>query len=227
MGAVSIQEYSWEPVVRYRDRFDAGRRLAEWISPEPDPDAIVFALPRGGVPVARPLADAVSCELRPVLVRKLPIPTDPEMGFGAVTVDGTVTLNHGVMRAFGITPEVAKAVAEEVQAEVVRRGSVYPGGWPLPDLAGRRVWVVDDGLATGYSMVASLEMLRKLGAGWLGVAVPCSPDDSLARVAPLADEVWCLVAQQGRGFAVASFYVDFHDLRDDEVVEVLKDVWTR
>jgi putative phosphoribosyl transferase len=201
--------------------------LAAWIAPEPDAEAVVFALPRGGIPVARPLADALECELRPVLVRKLPIPTEPEMGFGAVTVDGTVTLNHNVMRAFGITPEVAESVAEEVRAEVVRRGSVYPGGWPLPDLAGRRVWVVDDGLATGYSMVASLEMLRKLGASWLGVAVPCSPIDSLARVEPLADEMWCLVAQQGGGFAVASFYVDFHDLRDDEVVEVLKDVWTR
>ena len=83
------------------------------------------------------------------------------------------------------------------------------------------MWVIDDGLATGYTMVACLEMLRGRGAGWLGVAVPCSPIDSVARVEPLADEVWCLVAQQGRGFAVASFYVDFHDLSDDEVVEVL------
>lgn len=227
MGTVNIAEYSWGPTVRYRDRFDAGRRLAEWIAPPPDPDAIVFALPRGGVPVARAVADALGCELRPALVRKLPIPTDPEMGFGAVTVDGTVTLNHRVMGAFGISAEVADAVAKEVRAEVARRASAYPGGWPLPELEGRRVWVIDDGLATGYTMVACLEMLRGRGAGWLGVAVPCSPIDSVARVEPLADEVWCLVAQQGRGFAVASFYVDFHDLSDDEVRGVLPDVRTR
>jgi putative phosphoribosyl transferase len=221
MGEVHIAEYSWGPVLRYRDRADAGRRLAEWIAPRPDPRAVVFALPRGGIPVARALADALGCELRPALVRKLPIPSDPEMGFGAVTVDGTVTLNHDVMRVFGITPEVAETVATEVRAEVERRGSVYPGGWPLPSLGGHRVWMVDDGLATGYSMLASLQMLRKHGAGWLGVTVPCSPIDSLARIEPLTDETWCLIAQRGRGFAVASFYADFHDLSDAEVTGVL------
>ena len=226
MGVVHVREYSPGPVIRYHDRIDAGRKLAEWIAPDPDAEAVVFALPRGGVPVARAVADALGCELRPALARKLPIPSDPEMGFGAVTVDGTVTLNHEVMEAFRLTAEEAGAIAEQVRREVERRGSVYGGGWPLPELEGRRVWVVDDGLATGYSMLATLGMLRKHGAGWIGVAVPCSPVDSLVRVQPLTDEAWCLVGQQGRPFAVASFYVDFHDLSDDEVRGVLEDVRT-
>jgi predicted phosphoribosyltransferase len=206
----------------FADRAEAGLTLAGWIGPQPDPDAVVFALPRGGIPVGRPLADALRCELRPALVRKLPIPDSPEMGFGAVAVDGTVRLNRAVIESYRISERAVLDTIEQVRAELERRGAVYPGGWPLPDLAGRRVWLVDDGLATGLSMLTAADMLRSLGSASLSIAVPCSPADSLARVRGAADTLWCLAVQDGHPFAVASFYRDFHDLDDAEVRAVLQ-----
>jgi putative phosphoribosyl transferase len=206
----------------FADRAEAGAELAAWIAPQPDRRALVFGLPRGGIPVGRALADALTCPLLPALVRKLPIPDDPEMGFGAVAVDGTVRLNREVIEAFHIPERAVADVVEKVRAEVGRRGSVYPGGWPLPDLAGRRVWLVDDGLATGLSMLTAADMLRAHGPLWLTIAVPCSPADSLATMEAAADEVWCLAVQDSRSFAVASFYRDFHDLSDSEVRAMLR-----
>jgi putative phosphoribosyl transferase len=207
----------------FRDRRDAGRRLAAFAVFEPDEGALVLALPRGGIPVARPLADALGCELRPVLVRKLPIPTNPEMGFGAVTIDGTVTLNERVLAAFGIDRSVQERVAEQVRREVERRSRAYPGGWPLPAVCDRRVWLVDDGLATGFSMIAAARMIRPHGPASLTLAAPCAPSDSLTRLAEHVDAEWCLFAQDGHPFAVASYYHDFHEMRDDEVYDLLAD----
>lgn len=212
-----VGQHVTRPVPLFADRAEAGRALAGWIGPRADSDAIVFALPRGGIPVGRSLADALGCDLLPALVRKLPIPSDPEMGFGAVAVDGTVRLNRAVIDAFGIPGRTVNDVIEQVRGEVERRGAVYPGGWPLPDLVGRRVWLVDDGLATGLTMLTAAGMLRARGPVSLTIAVPCSPSDSLARVSEAADALWCLAVQDGHLFAVASFYRDFHDLDDAEV----------
>jgi len=209
------------PVLLFADRSDAGAALARWIGLHPQPDAVVLALPRGGIPVGRPLADALGCALLPALVRKLPIPTDPEMGFGAVAVDGTVRLNRAVVDAFGISEQTVNDVVARVHAEVQRRGEAYPGGWPLPDLADRHVWLVDDGLATGLSMLTAADMIRVCGALSLEIAVPCSPSDSLSRLSGAADAVWCLAVQEGHPFAVASFYRNFHDLTDVEVLTAL------
>jgi putative phosphoribosyl transferase len=222
MGAeLHIGRHLATSVVLFADRAEAGRALAGWIGPRPDPHAVVFALPRGGIPVGRPLADVLGCELLPALVRKLPLPANPEMGFGAVAVDGTVRLNRAVIEAFRIPEGVVHRTVERVRTEVERRGAVYPGGWPLPDLAGRCVWLVDDGLATGLSMLTAADMLRALGPASLSIVVPCSPVDSLARVSRAADFLWCFAAQDGHPFAVASFYRDFHDLDDAEVCEAL------
>jgi putative phosphoribosyl transferase len=210
------------PVVLFANRVEAGIALANWIDPHPDSTALVFALPRGGIPVGRPLADALGCELLPALVRKLPIPTDPEMGFGAVAVDGTVRLNRAVVEAFGIPDRTVNEIVEQVRAEVERRSTVYPGGWPLPNLAGRHLWLVDDGLATGLSMLAAADMLRARQPASLRIAVPCSPSDSIAKVSGAADALWCLAAQDAHPFAVASFYRDFRDLNDAEVREALQ-----
>lgn len=210
------------PVILFSDRTDAGRALAEWIDPAPDPDTVVFALPRGGIPVGRPLADLLRCELRPALVRKLPIPFDPEMGFGAAAVDGTVRLNHTVIESFRIPQDTVDRVIAQVRDEVERRGAAYPGGWPLPDMAGRHVWLVDDGLATGLTMLAAADMLRAHGVAALTVAIPCSPSDSLTRLAAEVNDVWCIASQEGHPFAVASFYRDFHDLADAEVLAALR-----
>lgn len=159
------------PAPLFADRAEAGRALADWINPASDAAAVVFALPRGGIPVGRALADVLGCELRPALVRKLPIPTNDQMGFGAVTVDGTVRLNQTVIDAFGISEQEVSDTIEQVRAEVERRSAVYPGGWPLPRLADRHVWLVDDGLATGLSMLAAADMVQARGPAALSIAV--------------------------------------------------------
>ena len=221
-AALHIGRHLAYSVALFADRAEAGLALAGWIAPRPDPEAVVFALPRGGIPIGVPLADALGCGLRPALVRKLPIPDNPEMGFGAVAVDGSVRLNREVIGSFRISERAVHDTVEQVRAEVERRGAVYPGGWPLPDLTGRSIWLVDDGLATGLTMLTAADMLRSLGPASLSIAVPCSPADTLARVRGAADTLWCLAVQDGHPFAVASFYLDFHDLDDSEVRAALR-----
>lgn len=216
-----IGRHLTRPIALFANRAEAGNALATWIDPHPDFSAVVFVLPRGGVPVGRPLADALGCDLLPALVRKLPIPSDPEMGFGAVAVDGAVRLNRDVVEAFGIPDRTVNEIVEQVRAEVERRSTVYPGGWPLPTLAGRHLWLVDDGLATGFSMLAAADMLRARRPASLRIAVPCSPSESIAKVSAAADALWCLAVQDAHPFAVASFYRDFRDLDDTEVREAL------
>lgn len=209
------------PRVTFVDREDAGSQLARVLVPQPDPDAVVLALPRGGVPVAVPVAAALGCELRPVAVRKLPLPTSPEMGFGAVTLQGTAMLNQDVMREFGVSMEQAGKIAEEVRGEVARRAGTYPGAAELPFIRGRRVFLVDDGLATGYTAIAACAMIRRLEPAELIVAVPVAPMNTIELVSRSCDEVVCLLGQTGSGFAVASFYRFFPDLTDDEVSALL------
>jgi putative phosphoribosyl transferase len=210
------------PVPAFADRADAGRVLAAFVSPPPDPAARVLALPRGGVPVAVPLAEALESDVLIAGVRKLPVPASPEMGFGAVTEDGTLVLNEHVVRMAGIGPDTVRAVAAETRREVERRGALYPGAG-LPDVTGRAVWIVDDGLATGFTTVAAARMVKAHGPAAVSLAVPVSPADSLARLRAEVDDAFCLIVQEGGGgFAVASFYRDFHDLSDAEVLAALQ-----
>jgi putative phosphoribosyl transferase len=205
----------------FADRSAAGHELVAFVRAGQDPGAVVLALPRGGVPVARPLADALCVRLVPAPVRKLPLPSSPEMGFGAVAIDGALVLNEAVVRAYGVDGATVESVAEETRREIERRARAYPGGWPLPELEGRAVWIVDDGLATGYTARAAVRMARHAGARRVTLAVPVSSAATLSDVAPEVDEVWVLVVQEARSFAVASFYEDFHDLSDAEVIGLL------
>ena len=205
----------------FEDRTHAGRMLTEWIAPAEDPQALVLALPRGGIPVGRPLADAIGCVMHPILVRKLPIPVNPEMGFGAITVDGTVMLNEEVVDAFRLSESTIQAVAADTLGEVERRSEAYPGGLPLPPLEGRDVWLVDDGLATGFSAIAAARMISAHGVRRLRLAVPCAPRSSAELLSEHVNEAWCIIVQEGGPFAVASFYRRFQEMSDEEVVRLL------
>jgi putative phosphoribosyl transferase len=209
------------PTRLFADRLEAGAALVEFIDPPKDPDALVLALPRGGVPVARPVADRIGCRVTPVAVRKLPIPQSPEMGFGAVTLDGTMMMNRPVMESYGIERDTARRVVEHVHGEVVRRAKAFPGAERLPDLTGRTVYLIDDGLATGYTMLAAASMAAAREPDTLVLGVPVAPKSSLDRVTGLFDRAFCLAEQSGGAFAVASFYGSFPDLTDREVVALL------
>lgn len=207
--------------VAFADRSEAGRLLASVVVTVPDPGALVLALPRGGVPVGAALSDALGCELGLAHVRKLPLPSSAEMGFGAVALDGTVSLNETVMAAFGVSRAEASAIAEEVRHEVERRAAAFAPEGSEPDMRGRTVYLADDGLATGYSTIAAAGMARAAGAGRVVVAVPVAPEGAVRSVSEHCDELYCLIEQASVPFAVASFYERFGDLSDDEVRSIL------
>jgi putative phosphoribosyl transferase len=202
----------------FRDRSDAGKKLSEHL---PQRDAIVLAIPRGGVPVGYEVAKKLGAPLDLIMPRKLPIPSEPEAGFGAVAPDGTVVLNEGLVGYLGLSPAEIENIVGDVLKEVRRRVREYRGNKPLPDLKGKNVIVVDDGLASGYTMIAAVRAIRKERPKKIVVAVPCSPESSLERLEKEADQVVCLAVQRYGPFAVASYYERFPDLSDDEVKGLL------
>lgn len=217
-----------EPGLRGRvhvfdDRFHAGELLVEKLGRyRGRGDALVLAIPAGGVQVGFVVAERLGVPLDVVVTRKLHIPWNREAGFGAVSWDGLMLMNEPLVAALGLTKgDVDRCVAEE--AEVIeRRLKRFRGGRPFPALTGRTAIVVDDGLASGFSMLATLKALRRGGAGELVVAVPTAPESAIGLVNPHADRVYCLNVRSGPFFAVADAYRVWYDLGDEEVVELLR-----
>lgn len=201
----------------FNDRKDAGKKLADRLGQGQWERPAVFAIPRGGVPIGCEIARKLHAPLDLIIPRKLPIPYNPEAGFGAVAPDGTVVLNEELVVQLGLEKPHIDSIVMAVLDEVQRRIREYQLGPPL-DPKGRTVIVVDDGLASGYTMIAAVRALKKKGPRKVVVAVPCSPRTSVERLEEEADEVICLTVQEGGAFAVASYYEKFPDLTDGEVL---------
>lgn len=201
------------------DRTEAGSKLADELVARgygEARDAIVLGVPRGGVEVARQVADRLGLPLDLVVVRKIGSPDSPEFAAGAVDPDGRVYAN-----AFAnVSEEWLRRAAVAEHAEVLRRLDAYRCGRPAPQLAGRTVIVVDDGIATGLTAQAALRWLRGLGAGRLVIAAPVMAPDTLSRLAEDADEVVALDAPIGFG-SVGQYYAQFPQLSDVEVARLL------
>jgi len=217
-----IEKWTFQPWTAFTDRRDAGRRLAEFIDEKVSGDQMVLSLPRGGVPVGAPLAEKLKCPLGLVGIRKLPIPSSPEMGFGAVGLDGTLELNRYILDQLDLGQATIDQLAAEVTSEARRRMREYTGSENPPAVAGKKVYLVDDGLATGFTMIAAAKMVRRGRPARLIAAVPVSPSDSVLSVAPHFDQVYCLIVQNRPPFAVASYYQDFRELTDEEIKRILK-----
>ncbi len=210
----------------FLDRADAGRRLAVRLQALHLDDAVVYALPRGGVPVAVEVANALKAPLDLILVRKIGAPGQPELAFAAV-VDGETALtviNEDVGTQTGATPTFLKTARERELAEIERRRSLYVGRRPHVSPLGRSAIVVDDGLATGATAKAALQALRRRGAAKVILAVPVAPRDTLEAMRAEADMVICLETPKPF-FGVGAFYDDFHQLSDEETVALLHRVW--
>jgi putative phosphoribosyl transferase len=205
----------------FHDRTDAGRRLAAKLkSLVGRPDVIVLALPRGGVPVGYEVARELGVPLDVFLVRKLGTPGREELAMGAIASGGVRVLNTEVVRTLGITPaEIAEAAAREAD-ELRRREEAYRDGRPAPDLHGRMVILVDDGLATGSTMRAAVAAVRKLGPARVVVAVPVGAAETCQEFRAIADDVVCVDTPEPF-FAVGNWYEDFAQTTDDEVRELL------
>jgi putative phosphoribosyl transferase len=205
----------------FRDRLEAGQQLAANLEHYRDQGAIVLSIPRGGVAVGYPIAEHLDAELDIIIPRKLPIPFSPEAGFGAITEDGTIILNEPLVARCGLTSEEISQIAQGVLTEVQRRVIEYRGPRPNPILKQRIVILVDDGLATGFTMIAAIHSVKAQEPDRVVLAVPCSPASTLAHIRPMVDEAVCLVAPDTESFAVANFYQDFHDMSDAEVKDLL------
>jgi putative phosphoribosyl transferase len=204
----------------FRDRTDAGRRLAELLTAYRDQDPVVLALPRGGVPVAAVVADALDAPLDVILVRKLGLPQQPELAMGAIGEQGVRVLNDDVLAATGTTPSVIAAVEQRERIELEDRAARYRAGRPQYPIAGRSVIVVDDGIATGSTARAAIQVARVMHATSIVLAVPVAPPRTCADLATVADHVVC-VERPARFSAVGQFYEDFSPTTDDEVITLL------
>ncbi len=203
------------------DRRTAGHALAEALDKYAGrKDVIVLALPRGGVPVAAEIARELDAPLDVMLVRKLGAPWQPELAMGAIASGGVRVMNPEVVRGMGISPEEIEKVAADELRELQRRETAYRGDRPWPDLSGRCVILVDDGLATGATMQAAIEAVKAQNPACVVVAVPVAPPDTVRALEPLVDEVICLF-QPEPFMAIGQWYQDFSQLTDTEVEALL------
>jgi len=208
----------------FRDRRDAGRFLVGLLEKyRGRSDVLVLGLPRGGVPVAYQVAAALGAPLDVFLVRKLGVPGREELAMGAIADGGVVAINDDVVRGLGIAPEAIQRVAARECRELLRREQAYREGRPFPEIAGRVVIVVDDGLATGSSMRAVVEALHELAPERIVVAVPAAPQSTCGELAALAEEVVCATTPSPF-LAVGASYWDFTQTTDEEVRDLLRAV---
>lgn len=208
----------------FRDRTEAGRLLAGRLTEMQFADPIVYALPRGGVPVAFEVARALGAPLDLVLVRKIGVPFQPELAAGAV-VDGDrpeIVVNEEVARMAGLDRSQIEEMAQEKLTEIERRRTLYLKDRAQPAVEGRDAVVIDDGIATGATVRASLRALANRGAKRVILAVPVAPQDTLQALTRECDEIVCL-DQPEPFYAIGLHYADFTQTTDEEVVALLED----
>lgn len=206
--------------MRFVDRQDAGRRLAELLRFRSGPDVVVVGLTRGGVTVAAEVAGVLGAPLDVVVVRKLGVPFQPELAMGAVAEGGVRVVDERMRKRLRMPASELAEIERREQAQVERRAQVLRGGRPPTPLGGRTAIVVDDGLATGWTARAGCRVARARGAARVVLAVPVAPAGSAQHLRPEADEVVCVASPAEFG-AVGEFYADFRQVGDDEVLALL------
>jgi len=205
----------------FADRRDAGRQLAERLRHVAAERPVIVALPRGGLPVAYEVARALEAPLDVVVVRKLGVPHQPELAMGALGEGGVRVLDSRVVRMARVTPEDLAAVEHRERKELERRAGRFRGDWPPVPLAGRTVVIVDDGIATGSTARAAVQVVRAHGAARVVIATPVAPPETVTSLEDEADEVVC-VERPDPFYAIGAFYLDFDQTSDEEVIELLR-----
>ena len=207
----------------FKDRSDAGRKLAAALAQYKDQQPVVLALPRGGVPVAAEVAAALNAPLDLILVRKIGVPIQPELAMGAVVDGGAAIIvrNEDIIQLAGIDEAKFKAICDSELAEIERRRRRYLGSRERVEVSGRTAIVIDDGVATGATTRAALRATRMRNPKRLVLAVPVAPTENLAELRSEADEVICLEDHEFF-VAIGAYYVAFDQVADEEVVSLLK-----
>lgn len=206
----------------FEDRKDAGQRMISMVERYRDaPGAIVLGLPRGGVVVAEVIAAELSLPLDVWVTRKIGAPLNPELAIGSVDSDGNLLLDENTAKLYEVSDRYIREEVEAQTAEIKRRYLRYRGVESPPDVKDKTVLVVDDGVATGYTMMAALRSVRNAGAGKVVCVVPVASPRVMRRLTEYADEVECLSTPSYFG-AVGEFYRNFSQISDDEVLAILK-----
>jgi len=205
----------------FGDRFVAGEVLAEMLRHRCPPDALVLAVPAGGLPVAATVAKDLGLTLDVALVSKITPTWNTEVGYGAVACDGTVCMNDLLIRRFGLTEGEVRAGLERAKRKVRRRVERFRGEKPKPDVQGRTVVLVDDGLATGYTLRCAIKALHKAGAKAIILAIPTAHEESIDGISREVQVVVCPNIRSGWSFAVADAYARWSDISEDEAADLL------
>src|SRR6266567_526779 len=206
----------------FRDRKDAGERLAAELAHLKDSSPVVLALPRGGVAIGSEIARLLAAPLDIVLVRKIGVPWQPELALGAMADGGTpeIFIDERMQEAMAIPADYVREETSRQLAELERRRETYCAGRPTVEVAGRTAIVVDDGIATGATMRVALRAVRRRGPDRLVLAAPVAAAETLAALSGEGDETVCVTTPQGLG-AIGYYYEDFHQMSDDEVTALL------
>ena len=223
MAALYADSNLWNKKYVFKDRFEAGQMLGEFMASEYEaqPRSIVLAIPAGGVPVGIELSKRLHLPFDCLIVRKIQIPGNTEAGFGALASGGQVFLNRELIDSLGLSQDQINTQTQKVEQELSVRERLFRKDKPQLDVSDMRVIVTDDGLASGFTMLAAIDTVRRKGAREVIVAVPTAPLQSIRRVEQKADVVYSLHVQQRGPFAVANAYQQWHDLSREEVIELL------
>ena len=208
----------------FENRYDAGRQLAARLGEYKGKTVVVLAIPNGGVPVGMEVALALGADFDLVVARKIPIPINTEAGFGAIADDGTVILNEDLVKKLGLTQQQIDSQVNIVKIEIRRRRLLYRQDRPPALVSGKTLIITDDGLASGYTMLATIKSMCSRKPREIIVAVPVSSAVALEEVGKVADKVVTVAVGALPRFAVADFYKNWHDLSDEEVFRAL-DKW--
>lgn len=206
----------------FKNRQEAGMLLAQKLSGYKGTDGIILSIPSGGVPVAAEVAKVIVLPLDLIIVRKVQIPYNPEAGFGAVGPDGKVVLNQEILNSLDLAKEEIDQQIQITMDKIRRRDKLFRKGLPFPSVKDKVVIIVDDGLASGYTMLSAIDFVKRHKPQKIVVAVPTALDRTVDRILPHADELVCLNVRSGWSFAVADAYENWYDLEDDEVISILK-----
>jgi putative phosphoribosyl transferase len=205
----------------FQNREHAGTVLADMMTQYKDTDSIVFGIPAGGVPVAASVASKLNLNLDVAVVSKITLPWNTEAGYGAVAYDGTVELNTEVLSQIGLTDDQIKTGIEKAKIKVERRFKEFRGVKTFPDIGKYNIILVDDGVASGFTMLVAVEALKKTGASKIIVATPTAHLQSLELIAPEVDKIYSANIRSGWGFAVADAYRNWYDVSEGEVIEIM------
>lgn len=207
----------------FKDRFEAGDILAQMLEPEykDGQNMMVLGIPSGGVPVGLQISKRLNAPFDLIIVRKIQIPNNPEAGFGAISLGGGVFLNKALLSRLNLSPSQVQKQIDLVKENLEKRNRLFRKGSDLPDVSKKTVILVDDGLASGYTMMASIHDVRQMGAQKIIVAVPTAPKRTVEMIAPLAEEIYCANIREAPFFAVAEAYSLWYDLSLEEVVDLL------